>query len=448
MRSTYFVAALLLLAGCKGNEPGRGSLPYTENTAPETIQGVEFVKVPARAFTFNETLHGRTIDGAEASFEVIQPAFWISKQPVSATTYEAFMGKLPKSGLCYDEANKFLDKVYQKTSLPVVLPTEAMFESALLGGEIKADGKLSYLVSDGWAEGAATPQLSVAWEVPVEGTLVTARSEYSKSAIERYRSRAVNRFYIAMKSADEMSPLLLERFDPATVEKAALSDGKKEIVTVGDVRFCMIPVQGGTMTLGATEEQKKYAEDDENPLHEATLADFKLAETEVTVELWNAVMGYVPVGNHLSNPRRPVANVSWFDAQEFLLRLRELTGKPFRLPTEDEWEYAARGGSRSMGYVFAGGNSSADVAVCTSRNKDGESVRPQPADVASKLPNELGLYDMSGGVWEWVQGVTEDGSCIQRGGSRLSLNTACRVSNRQRMAPAQKKDTFGLRLAL
>ena len=97
---------------------------------------------------------------------------------------------------------------------------------------------------------------------------------------------------------------------------------------------------------------------------------------------------------------------------------------------------------------FSGSNFSADVAVCTTRNKDGEAVRPQPADVASKLPNELGLYDMSGGVWEWVQGVSEDGSCIQRGGSRLSLNTACRVSNKQRMAPTQKKDTFGLRLAL
>ena len=448
MRSSFFVAALLLLAGCKGNEPGRAGLPYTENTAPEAIQGVEFVKVPARAFTFNETLYGRRIDGAETSFEVIQPAFWISKQPVSAATYEAFMGKLPKSGLCYDEANKFLDKVYQKTSLPVVLPTEAMFESALLGGEIKADGKLSYLVSDGWAEGAATPQLSVAWEVPAEGTLVTARSEFSKSAIERYRSRAVNRFYIAMKSADEVPPFLVERFDPATVESPAPSDGKKEVITVGDVRFSMIPVQGGSMTLGATAEQEKYAGDDEILPYEATLASFKLAEAEVTVELWNAVMGYVPVGNHLSNPRRPVGGVSWFDAQEFLLRLRELTGRPFRLPTENEWEYAARGGNRSAGYVFAGSNFSADVAVCTTRGKNGDPVHPQPANVASKIPNELGLYDMSGSVWEWVQGVAEDGSCIQRGGSRLSLNTACRVSNRQRIAPTQKKDTFGLRLAL
>lgn len=450
MRTRILLAALtlVLITGCKSKQPARTSLEYKENTAPAPVEGVEFVKVPARAFTFNETQAGRLIDGAGASFQVIQPAFWISKEPVSAATYEAFMGKLPKNGFSYDDANLFLDKFYGKTALPVLLPTEAMFESALLGGEIKADTKLSYLVSDAWLEQPAGEQLCIGWEVPCEGSMVTARSEFEKKAIERFRSRGVSRFFIAMKSADALPEILLERFNTATVEQPAPSDGKKEVVTVGDVHFTMIPVQGGTMVLGATEEQTKYAEDDENPLHEATLQDFKIAETEVTTELWNAVMGYVPVGNHLSNPRRPVANVSWFDAQEFLLRLRELTGKPFRLPTEDEWEYAARGGHRSVGYVFSGSNFSADVAVCTTRNKDGEAVRPQPADVASKLPNELGLYDMSGGVWEWVQGVSEDGSCIQRGGSRLSLNTACRVSNKQRMAPTQKKDTFGLRLAL
>lgn len=143
-----------------------------------------------------------------------------------------------------------------------------------------------------------------------------------------------------------------------------------------------------------------------------------------------------------------VSNVSWYDVQEFILRLRSLTGRPFRLPSEDEWEYAARGGRKTEGYIFSGSNSAQEVAVCTHKNKDGESVRPAPADVGSRLPNELGLHDMSGSVWEWVRGEHPDGGAIQKGGSRLSLNTACRVSNRQAMDPGTKKDTFGFRLAL
>ena len=202
------------------------------------------------------------------------------------------------------------------------------------------------------------------------------------------------------------------------------------------------------MTLGATPEQGKYAEADEAPLREATLRDYKIGQTEVTAALWNAVMGSWTVGTGKQFPGRPAVGVSWYDAKEFILRLREITGRPFRLPSEDEWEYAARGGRRSKGYVFAGSNTSADVAVCTYKDKKGESVRPHPADAASKKPNELGLYDMSGNAWEWVQGTYPGGGCIQKGGSRLSLNVACRVSNRQSMPPGSRKDTFGLRLAL
>jgi len=218
------------------------------------------------------------------------------------------------------------------------------------------------------------------------------------------------------------------------------------------VKLEMLPVAGGSLELGATAEQLRYAEDDENPVRTVSLPSFKMSKTEVTLALWQAVMETTPFGNDPSYPGRAVINVSWYDAEAFVVRLRELTGRPFRLPSEDEWEYAARGGQKSGGYVFAGGNNAKDYVVCTGKaawgKNKGENVRPQLVNVASKKPNELGLYDMSGNAWEWVRGASPGGLAILRGGSRLSTNIACRVSNRQAMDPLEKKDTFGFRIAL
>ena len=162
------------------------------------------------------------------------------------------------------------------------------------------------------------------------------------------------------------------------------------------VVFRMIPVTGGTFMMGGTLMEMAHASDDEYPAHQVTLDSFMIGETEVTQELWTAVMGKNP--SHYRNVDfLPVDHVSWDDCQEFLEKLNELTGKSFRLPTEAEWEFAARGGNLSKGYKFSGSDFIDEVAWYEYNGDE------QTHPVAMMKPNELGLYDMTGNVWEWCQ---------------------------------------------
>ena len=163
---------------------------------------------------------------------------------------------------------------------------------------------------------------------------------------------------------------------------------------VNGVVFKMIKVEGGTFTMGATPEQGSEARDDEKPAHDVTLSTFFIGQTEVTQELWQAVMGSNP--SPYSGTNLPVSNVSWDNCQGFISKLNQMTGKTFRLPTEAEWEYAARGGNKSQGYKYSGSSNVDDVAWYSSNTTH---------TVASKVPNELGLYDMSGNVWEWCNDI-------------------------------------------
>lgn len=207
--------------------------------------------------------------------------------------------------------------------------------------------------------------------------------------------------------------------------------------TVNGAKFTMVPVEGGTFTMGATSEQGSDAWDEEKPAHKVTLSDYYIGQTEVTQALWKAVMGSNPSDSKGDN--LPVEQVSWDDCQVFIQNLNQLTGKQFRLPTEAEWEYAARGGRKSRGYKYAGGN---DIGlVAWYEDNSGNETHP----VATKQANELGIYDMSGNVWEWCsdrygdyqsssqsdpQGPSSDSIRVGRGGSCYRNARLCRVSFR------------------
>ena len=226
--------------------------------------------------------------------------------------------------------------------------------------------------------------------------------------------------------------------------------------TVNGVSFTMIAVEGGTFSMGATSEQGSDAYDYESPVHSVTLSDYHIGETEVTQELWEAVMGSNP--SYFSGyPQRPVEYVSWNDCQEFITKLNNLTGKNFRLPTEAEWEYAARGGNKSQGYKYSGSNTIDDVSWYTSNSSS------WTHGVKTKQANELGIYDMSGNVWEWCQdwygsyssgsqtnptGPSSGSGRVVRGGGWGSSARDCRVSFRGSNFPESWFSTLGLRLIL
>ena len=230
---------------------------------------------------------------------------------------------------------------------------------------------------------------------------------------------------------------------------------KKQTFTANGVSFTMVEVQGGTFTMGATSEQGGDAYDNERPTHQVTLSSYYIGETEVTQELWEAVMGNNPSSFKGSN--RPVEQVSWNYCQEFITKLNTMTGKCFRLPTEAEWEYAARGGSSSRGYKYSGSDNIYDVAWFE-KNSNNESH-----PVATKLPNELGLYDMSGNVSEWCSdsygsyssssqtnptGPKSGSYRVGRGSSWDCSAEHCRLSLRTGDLPVISFNDCGLRLAL
>ena len=226
--------------------------------------------------------------------------------------------------------------------------------------------------------------------------------------------------------------------------------------TVGGVSFNMIRVEGGRFLMGAPENESD-AHDNEKPQHWVNLSDYYMGETVVTQALWKAVMGTNPSYPSFKGDNHPVTQVSWADCQKFIKKLNEKAGQKFRLPTEAEWEYAARGGNKSKGYKYAGSNYVEDVAWFAYNS--GNKTHP----VKGKKPNELGLFDMSGNVWEWCQdwwgsysnseqtnpkGLLSGSSRVDRGGGWSDTSGSCRVSYRDRTAPAYTSRSLGFRLAL
>lgn len=229
--------------------------------------------------------------------------------------------------------------------------------------------------------------------------------------------------------------------------------------TVNGVQFNMIAVEGGSFEMGATSNQVDEANDDESPLHEVTLSNYYIGEIEVTQELWKAVMGNNP--SYYKNLQNPVEQVSWTQCQEFVKNLNKLINKKYSLPTEAQWEYAARGGNRSKGYKYSGSDILDNVAWYGAYVD--ESTANGTRAVASKQPNELGLYDMSGNVHEWCsdwygdypnssqvdpKGPSGGKQRVMRGGNWYRKPEHCRVSSRNYSKPSYTNRCLGFRLAL
>lgn len=258
----------------------------------------------------------------------------------------------------------------------------------------------------------------------------------------------------AMRGGDIIAVRDLDITSTGAPLTMAFRDFGNQTLTVNGVRFTMVAVKGGTFTMGATYDDAEVdAEVDEEPAHKVTLSDYYIGQTEVTQALWEAVMGSNP-SNHKGD-NLPVENVSWDDCQVFIQKLNQLTGKQFRLPTEAEWEYAARGGRKSRDYKYAGDDYIGSVAWYSGNS--GYETHP----VATKQANELGIYDMSGNVWEWCsdwfggyqsssqsdpQGPSSGSRRVYRGGCSI-FAWGCRVSFRDCNTPDFCNTNLGLRLS-
>lgn len=230
--------------------------------------------------------------------------------------------------------------------------------------------------------------------------------------------------------------------------------GKNRTFNVNGVEFTMVYVEGGTFMMGSNDAEAWY---NERPVHQVTLSDYYIGQTEVTQALWQAVMGSNP--SYRKGGSMPVESVSWYDCQEFIVKLNQITGENFSLPTEAQWEFAARGGNYSKGYKYSGSNNIDAVAwyVDNAWYVQDDGTRP----VATKQPNELGIYDMSGNVFEWCSdwwgayssesvtdpsGPLSDSTRVLRGGSWYYNATYCRCTYRYYLPPTGTSYYLGLRL--
>lgn len=236
-----------------------------------------------------------------------------------------------------------------------------------------------------------------------------------------------------------------------------IDDGAK-LVYVDRLMFRMMPVEGGSFTMGCTNPKgEKHTYADELPTHKVTVNNFYMGQHEVTQALWKTVMGQNP-SKWIGNDSLPVEQVSWNDVQIFIARLSQMTGYSFRLPSEAEWEYAARGGVKNHGNIYPGTRHQLWETCWYGGNSNGHSH-----PVGLLKPNELGLYDMGGNVMEWCsdwmesysanpqnspQGPKTGENKILRGGCFNSPTWGCSVFERSWYLPDYGYSFYGFRLVL
>ena len=518
--SNYNIGLRLALTTISNEQISSTSVEKAEPVAPIVtdsahlvqVAGVSFAMVPVEGGTF--TMGGTAEQGADAMGgerpirKVTLSDFAISQTEVTQALWQAVMGTNPSidttysinpvTNVSWEDCQLFITKLNELTQQNFRLPTEAEWEYAARGGQQTTKTKFS----------GSNNANDVAWNAenserqvhPIGQKQANQLGLYDMSGNVREWCQdwfgayegdnltdpqgALSGVYRVTRGGSAMLPSRMNRvsyrdgyavgeafadlgFRLVRVEQNTnISVKKVDFSTkdatvrfeVGDVSFTMVKVPSGTFVMGATAEQGTEIYEWEKPKHYVTVADFYIGRTEVTQALWAAVMDSVP-SVFQNAPTNPVENVSWEDCQIFIQRLNKLTGVNFRLPTEAEWEFAARGGVNGKNTKHAGADKPDDVAWYRSNSL----LTSHP--VGLKQPNELGLYDMSGNVWEWCQdwfgnydaasqinptGPEESttGLRIIRGGSWAHNANNSRVSVRHGQDDTERKYDIGFRLAL
>ena len=285
-------------------------------------------------------------------------------------------------------------------------------------------------------------------------------ADYGVGSVEKNRTYVLvlNQMGMSSNPADVSTTASTVSVSPVQVPAVPSNTISDDVITIpvkDGICIEMVKVEGGTFMMGATSEMKN-PNSNEKPVHQVTLTnDYYMGKYEVTQALWQAVMGSNP--SEYKGDNLPVETVSWNDCQKFISKLNSLTGRMFRLPTEAEWEYAARGGKESRGYQYSGSSNISDVAWYDENS--GSKTHP----VGTKQANELGIYDMTGNVWEWCSdwyssyssssqtnptGSDSGSARVSRGGGWFNDASYCRLSVRFYYTPDFRLDILGLRLAL
>ena len=285
-------------------------------------------------------------------------------------------------------------------------------------------------------------------------------ADYGVESVEKNRTYVLvlNQMGMSSNPADVSTTASTVSVSPVQVPAVPSNTISDDVITIpvkDGICIEMVKVEAGTFMMGATSEMKNPY-DDEKPVHQVTLTnDYYMGKYEVTQALWQVVMGKNP--SYFKGDNLPVNYVRWKDCQRFISKLNSMTGRKFRLPTEAEWEYAARGGKKSRGYQYSGSSNISDVAWYDGNS--GDKTHP----VGTKQANELGIYDMTGNVLEWCQdwygsyysssqtnptGSDSGSARVSRGGGWNCNASYCRLSVRFYYTPDFRLDILGLRLAL
>ncbi len=448
-----------------GSYTGGGSSTASKETI--TVNGVSFnmIRVDGGSFSFGSSNVSKSVDTFYMGETEVTQELWYAVMGTNPSHFRS--DRNPVELVSYYDCLDFISKLNSKTGRQFRLPTEVEWEYAAKGGKQSKGYKYSgsnVLNSVSWNSGNANSSThnvkmraanelgfydmtGNVWEWTStigdndNGKHTVRGGSFSEDEIEKYQVVTFSGYYTNDKKNTNCGFRLAMLGSGSTGGSTTGLTGSKQTVTANGVQFTMIRVNGGSYQMGSERT------DSEKPIHRVSVNDFYIGETEVTQELWKAVMGTNPA--KMYGLTRPVENITYSDCETFVNKLSTLTGINFRIPTEEEWEYAARGGSRSYGYKFAGSNDYSSVAWVTANSNS------STHNVKLKSPNELGIYDMSGNVQEWVNSgwsenynASRDNSQrVVRGGAYDLTDWAAHTTYRYGFSKSTNLGRTGLRIA-